>query len=192
MFSIILPTGLIDLLVVDAAVKKHRFPKDGKNATSPVLNSVRALSIPTVIGNFTCMIFSPSRVTSPSNGSARTSAPTVSGARWRLKIPLKVLDPTDTVNFVCSILPGIDAQKQAIKYGVKFSGCTVHFVDSGVDTGPIILQSVVSIDEGDTVKTLSDKILRKEHKLYPQAVELLASRKIRIYNNIVLKNNGVY
>ena len=81
---------------------------------------------------------------------------------------------------------------QAIKYGVKFSGCTVHFVDSGVDTGPIILQSVVSIDEGDTVKTLSDKILRKEHKLYPQAVELLASRKIRIYNNIVLKNNGVY
>ena len=66
MFSIILPTGLIDLLVVDAAVKKHRFPKDGKNATSPVLNSVRALSIPTVIGNFTCMIFSPSRVTSPS------------------------------------------------------------------------------------------------------------------------------
>ena len=83
-------------------------------------------------------------------------------------------------------------QKQAIKYGVKFSGCTVHFVDSGVDTGPIILQSVVSIDEGDTVKTLSDKILRKEHKLYPQAVELLASRKIRIYNNIVLKNNGVY
>ena len=88
--------------------------------------------------------------------------------------------------------PGIDAQKQAIKYGVKFSGCTVHFVDSGVDTGPIILQSVVSIDEGDTVKTLSDKILRKEHKLYPQAVELLASRKIRIYNNTVVKNKGVY
>ena len=99
MFSIILPTGLIGLLVVDAAVKKHRFPKDGKNATSPVLNSVRALSIPTVIGNFTCMIFSPSRVTSPSNGSARTSAPTVSGARWRLKIPLKVLDPTDICKF---------------------------------------------------------------------------------------------
>ena len=90
------------------------------------------------------------------------------------------------------LFPGIDAQKQAIKYGVKFSGCTVHFVDSGVDTGPIILQSVVSIDEGDTVKTLSDKILRKEHKLYPQAVELLASRKIRIYNNTVVKNKGVY
>ena len=49
-----------------------------------------------------------------------------------------------------------------------------------------------SIDEGDTVKTLSDKILRKEHKLYPQAVELLASRKIRIYNNTVVKNKGVY
>ena len=52
MFSIILPTGLIDLLVVDAAVKKHRFPKDGKNATSPVLNSVRALSIPTCYWQF--------------------------------------------------------------------------------------------------------------------------------------------
>ena len=101
MFSIILPTGLIGLLVVDAAVKKHRFPKDGKNATSPVLNSVCALSIPTAIGNFTCMMYSPSRAMSPSNGSARTSAPTVSGARWRRKIPLKVLDPTDTVNFVC-------------------------------------------------------------------------------------------
>ena len=63
--------------------------------------------------------------------------------------------------------PGMDAQKQAIKSGVKFSGCTVHFVDSGIDTGPIILQSVVPIDESDTVKTLSAKILRKEHKLYP-------------------------
>ena len=82
MFSIILPTGLIGLLVVDAAVKKHRFPKDGKNATSPVLNSVCALSIPTAIGNFTCMMYSPSRAMSPSNGSARTSAPSgVSGAR---------------------------------------------------------------------------------------------------------------
>ena len=73
--------------------------------------------------------------------------------------------------------PGMDAQKQAIKSGVKFSGCTVHFVDSGIDTGPIILQSVVPIDESDTVKTLSAKILRKEHKL------LLASRKIKIHNN---------
>ena len=56
--------------------------------------------------------------------------------------------------------PGMDAQKQAIKSGVKFSGCTVHFVDSGIDTGPIILQSVVPIDESDTVKTLSAKILQ--------------------------------
>ena len=86
--------------------------------------------------------------------------------------------------------PGMDAQKQAIKSGVKFSGCTVHFVDSGVDTGPIILQSVVPIKEDDTVKTLSAKILRKEHKLYPQAVELLASRKIKIHNNKVVNNKG--
>ena len=86
--------------------------------------------------------------------------------------------------------PGMDAQKQAIKSGVKFSGCTVHFVDSGIDTGPIILQSVVPIDESDTVKTLSAKILRKEHKLYPQAVELLASRKIKIHNNTVVKKGA--
>ena len=55
-------------------------------------------------------------VKSPSNGSARTSAPTVSGARWRLKIPLKVLDPTDTVNFVCSILPGVDVSGTSIHH----------------------------------------------------------------------------
>ncbi len=78
--------------------------------------------------------------------------------------------------------PGMDAQKQAIKYGAKFSGCTVHFVDSGVDTGPIILQSIVSINPRDTVKTLSAKILKEEHKLYPKAVQLLASGRVRIYN----------
>ena len=78
--------------------------------------------------------------------------------------------------------PGIDAQKQAIKYGVKFSGCTVHFVDSGIDTGPIILQSIVPINPSDTVKTLSAKILKEEHKLYPKAVQLLASGRVRIYN----------
>ena len=94
-------------LVVDAALKKHRFPKEGKNATSPVLKFVRALSIPTVIGNVTLIIWSPRCAMSPLKGSARTSAPTVSGARWRRKIPLRVLDPIDIVNFVCRILRGV-------------------------------------------------------------------------------------
>ncbi len=76
--------------------------------------------------------------------------------------------------------PGLDAQKQAIEYGSKYSGCTVHFVDSGVDTGPIILQSIVKIRKGDTEKTLSKRILAKEHQAYPEAIRLFAEKKIKI------------
>ena len=76
--------------------------------------------------------------------------------------------------------PGLDAQKQAIEYGSKYSGCTVHFVDSGVDTGPIILQSIIKIRKGDTEKTLSKRILAKEHHAYPEAIRLFAEKKIRI------------
>ncbi len=76
--------------------------------------------------------------------------------------------------------PGLDAQKQAIEFGAKFSGCTVHFVDEGVDTGPIILQEIVKVSVNDTEKTLSKKILVEEHKAYPKAVELFAKNKISI------------
>jgi phosphoribosylglycinamide formyltransferase-1 len=76
--------------------------------------------------------------------------------------------------------PGLDAQKQAIEYGSKYSGCTVHFVDSGVDTGPIILQSIVKIRKGDTEKTLSKRILATEHRAYPEAIRLFAEKKIKI------------
>lgn len=76
--------------------------------------------------------------------------------------------------------PGLDAQKQAIEYGVKYSGCTVHFVDSGVDTGPIILQLIVKIRKEDTEKTLSKRILAKEHQAYPEAIRLFAEKKIKI------------
>jgi len=76
--------------------------------------------------------------------------------------------------------PGLDAQKQAVEYGSKYSGCTVHFVDSGVDTGPIILQSIVKIRKGDTEKTLSKRILAKEHQAYPEAIRLFAEKKIKI------------
>ncbi len=76
--------------------------------------------------------------------------------------------------------PGLHAQKQAIDYGSKYSGCTVHFVDSGVDTGPIILQAVVRIKKEDTEETLSKRILRKEHKIYPEAIRLFAENKIKI------------
>jgi len=76
--------------------------------------------------------------------------------------------------------PGLDAQKQAIEFGAKYSGCTVHFVDDGVDTGPIIIQEIVKISDNDTEKTLAKKILRKEHEIYPKAVQLFAKKKISI------------
>ncbi len=81
--------------------------------------------------------------------------------------------------------PGIAAQRQALDYGAKYTGCTVHIVDAGTDTGPIVIQDVVKIDDSDTEKTLSAKILRKEHKIYPKAVELFAKNKIKIMGHRV-------
>ncbi|MCI4432548.1 MAG: phosphoribosylglycinamide formyltransferase [Nitrosopumilus sp.] len=76
--------------------------------------------------------------------------------------------------------PGLHAQKQAIDYGSKYSGCTVHFVDSEVDTGPIILQAIVKIKKEDTEKTLSKRILKKEHQIYPEVIRLFAEKKIEV------------
>jgi len=76
--------------------------------------------------------------------------------------------------------PGLHGQKQAFDYGVKFSGVTVHFVDEGCDTGPIILQAAVPVLDDDTEETLSARILTLEHKLYPQAVKLFAEGKLRV------------
>ena len=76
--------------------------------------------------------------------------------------------------------PGLNAQRQALKYGVKYSGCTTHFVDEGADTGPIIIQSAVKVDEEDTEESLSKKILKEEHKIYPLTVDLLARKKIKV------------
>ena len=76
--------------------------------------------------------------------------------------------------------PGLHSQKHALDYGVKYSGCTVHFADEGVDTGPIILQAVVRIKENDTEETLSKRILAKEHKIYAEAVKLFAQGRIKI------------
>ena len=74
--------------------------------------------------------------------------------------------------------PGLDAQQQALAYGVRFSGCTVHFVDCGTDTGPIILQSIVPVEDNDTEETLSARILKEEHRTYPEAVRLFAEGKL--------------
>lgn len=76
--------------------------------------------------------------------------------------------------------PGLHSQKQALDHGVKYSGCTVHFIDEGVDTGPIILQAVIRVNDGDSEETLSKRILAKEHKIYPEAVKLFAEGRIKI------------
>ena len=73
--------------------------------------------------------------------------------------------------------PGLDAQRQALEHGVKVSGCTVHFVDETLDGGPIIAQRTVPVLEGDTVETLSARILEQEHKLYAEAVALVLEKK---------------
>ena len=77
--------------------------------------------------------------------------------------------------------PGLNSQKQALEYGAKYSGCSVHFVDIGMDTGPIIIQAVVRVNEKDTEKSLSAKILKEEHKIYPEAVNLFARKKIKVF-----------
>jgi len=76
--------------------------------------------------------------------------------------------------------PGLHAQKQAIGNGVKISGCTVHFVDEGVDSGPIILQKAVEVSDDDTEESLTEKILKEEHQIYPQAIQLFSESRLMI------------
>ncbi len=76
--------------------------------------------------------------------------------------------------------PGLDSQKQALNHGAKYSGCTVHFVDTEMDTGPIIIQAVVKVKENDTEESLSKRILKEEHRIYPEAINLFVRKKIKI------------
>ena len=86
--------------------------------------------------------------------------------------------------------PGLDAQHQALEHGVKFSGCTVHFVEEGLDSGPIVSQSVVPVLAGDTPESLSARILQEEHRIYPQAIGLILSEKYRIDGRRVISLSG--
>jgi phosphoribosylglycinamide formyltransferase 1 len=76
--------------------------------------------------------------------------------------------------------PGLHAQRQALEYGVKVAGCTVHFVDPGTDTGPVIIQSAVPVLEGDTEETLSARIQKEEHRVYPEAIRLFAEGRLNV------------
>jgi phosphoribosylglycinamide formyltransferase 1 len=82
--------------------------------------------------------------------------------------------------------PGIHAQRQALEYGVKVSGCTVHFVDEGIDSGPVILPKAVPVMDDDTEETLSARILEQEHQLYTEAVQLFCEGRIKIDGRKVL------
>ena len=84
--------------------------------------------------------------------------------------------------------PGLNSQKQALEYGAKYSGCSVHFVDTGMDTGPVIIQAVVKVNEKDTEKSLSAKILKEEHRIYPEAVNLFARKKIKVFGRRTVIN----
>ncbi len=76
--------------------------------------------------------------------------------------------------------PGLHSQKQALDYGVKYSGCTVHFVDEGVDTGPVIIQAAVPVLDDDTEAKLSERILREEHRIYTEAIRLFSEGRLKI------------
>ncbi len=94
-------------------------------------------------------------------------------AHWRHRV----------LNIHPSLLPafrGLAAQRQALEYGVKVAGCTVHFVDEGVDSGPIVLQAAVPVEEDDTVESLSDRILQQEHRIYVEAIRLFAEGRLRV------------
>ena len=97
--------------------------------------------------------------------------------------------PQRILNIHPSLLPsfpGLESQKQALEYGVKFAGCTVHFVDENLDAGPIVLQAVVPVADGDTEDTLSARILQEEHRIYSEAVKIVLAGNYKIAGRRVL------
>jgi len=101
--------------------------------------------------------------------------------------------PNRILNIHPSLLPsfpGLESQRQALEYGVKFAGCTVHFVDENLDAGPIILQSAVPVSDSDTEESLSAKILQEEHKIYSEAVRIVLEGRYKIAGRRVLTASG--
>jgi phosphoribosylglycinamide formyltransferase 1 len=97
--------------------------------------------------------------------------------------------PNRILNIHPSLLPsfpGLESQKQALEHGVKFTGCSVHFVDENLDAGPIVVQAVVPVKDGDTVEALSERVLREEHRIYTEAVRIVLEGRYRIEGRRVL------
>jgi phosphoribosylglycinamide formyltransferase-1 len=100
--------------------------------------------------------------------------------------------PNRILNIHPSLLPafpGLESQRQALEYGVKFAGCTVHFVDENLDAGPIVLQAVVPVLDNDTDASLSERILAEEHRLYTEAVKIVLDGKFKIVGRRVVRTN---
>jgi phosphoribosylglycinamide formyltransferase-1 len=98
--------------------------------------------------------------------------------------------PNRILNIHPSLLPsfpGLESQRQALEYGVKFAGCTVHFVDENLDAGPIVLQAVVPVEDKDTEESLSQRILREEHRIYSEAVRIVLDGKFTIEGRRVIR-----
>jgi phosphoribosylglycinamide formyltransferase 1 len=102
--------------------------------------------------------------------------------------------PNRILNIHPSLLPsfpGLEAQKQALEHGVKFSGCTVHFVDERLDAGPILVQAIVPVLDDDTGETLSERILQEEHRIYTDAINLVLSGKFRVEGRRVIRERAI-
>lgn len=99
------------------------------------------------------------------------------------EFPLRILNIHPSL---LPAFPGLDAQHQALEHGVKISGCTVHFVDEHLDAGPILVQAAVPVLNDDTVETLSARILREEHRIYTEAINIVLSGKFRIEGRRVI------
>jgi phosphoribosylglycinamide formyltransferase-1 len=100
--------------------------------------------------------------------------------------------PNRILNIHPSLLPsfpGLESQRQALEYGVKFAGCTVHFVDENLDAGPIVLQAVLPVNDGDTEDTLSARILQEEHRIYSEAVRIVLEGRFKIEGRRVIQSN---
>jgi phosphoribosylglycinamide formyltransferase-1 len=119
---------------------------------------------------------------------ARVDLVALAGYMRVVKEPLLQAFAGRVINIHPSLLPsfpGLRAWEQAVRHGVKVTGCTVHFVDPGVDTGPIILQEAVAVTAEDTPETAHQKIQVAEHKLYPEAIRLIAEGRVRINGRVV-------
>jgi phosphoribosylglycinamide formyltransferase-1 len=98
--------------------------------------------------------------------------------------------PNRILNIHPSLLPafpGLESQRQALEYGVKFAGCTVHFVDENLDAGPIVLQAAIPVRDEDTEATLSERILTEEHRIYSEAVKIVLDGKYKIMGRRVVR-----